>query len=135
MITPDVLGYAASALVLATFCMRGMVALRVTAIASNVAFIAYGASASIDPVLLLHVLLLPLNALRLAQESKAPLQRDATAPASPAVAAATAPTACPEAHRHGRGLAALVGSPRNLESPACLPSNKKTATAKLRSTS
>jgi len=130
MITPDLLGYAASALVLATFCMRGMVALRLTAIASNVAFIAYGVSAGIDPVLLLHVLLLPLNALRLAQESKAPLQRDAKAPS-----ATTVPTACPGAHRHGRGLGALVGSPRNLESPACPPSNRTPATAKLRSAS
>ncbi len=60
-------GWLASALVLATFCMRGMVGLRLTAIASNLAFIAYGASAGIDPVLMLHVLLLPLNALRLAQ--------------------------------------------------------------------
>jgi hypothetical protein len=61
------LGWAASALVLATFCMQGMVALRITALASNVAFIAYGASAGIDPVLMLHVVLLPLNAWRLAQ--------------------------------------------------------------------
>jgi CRP/FNR family transcriptional regulator, cyclic AMP receptor protein len=68
MLNADWLGWAASALVLATFCMRGMVALRLTAIASNLAFIAYGASAGIDPVLMLHVLLLPLNALRLAQE-------------------------------------------------------------------
>lgn len=68
MLNADWLGWAASALVLATFCMRGMVALRLTAIASNLAFIAYGARAGIDPVLMLHVLLLPLNALRLAQE-------------------------------------------------------------------
>lgn len=61
------LGWAASALVLATFCMQGMVALRLMAIASNLAFIAYGASAGIDPVLMLHVVLLPLNAWRLAQ--------------------------------------------------------------------
>ncbi len=63
----DWVGWLASALVLATFCMRGMVGLRLTAIASNLAFIAYGASAGIDPVLMLHVLLLPLNAWRLAQ--------------------------------------------------------------------
>jgi len=68
----ETLGWAASALVLATFCMRGMVALRLTAIASNLAFIAYGASAGIDPVLMLHVLLLPLNALRLAQARSEP---------------------------------------------------------------
>jgi hypothetical protein len=66
----DALGWLASALVLATFCMRGMVALRLTAIASNLAFIAYAARAGIDPVLLLHVVLLPLNALRLAQAQR-----------------------------------------------------------------
>lgn len=61
------LGYLASLLVLATFCMRGMVALRVVAIASNVAFIGYAALAGIDPVLMLHALLLPMNAFRLAE--------------------------------------------------------------------
>lgn len=60
-------GYLASLLVLATFCMRDMVALRVVAIASNVAFIAYGGLADIGPVLLLHVLLLPVNVLRLVE--------------------------------------------------------------------
>jgi CRP/FNR family transcriptional regulator, cyclic AMP receptor protein len=59
-------GYLASALVLATFCMRDMVALRCLAIASNLAFIAYGAMADLGPVLLLHLLLLPVNVLRLA---------------------------------------------------------------------
>jgi hypothetical protein len=47
------------------------VALRLTAIASNLAFIAYGSLAGIDPVLLLHVLLL-LNAARLVQERQLP---------------------------------------------------------------
>jgi hypothetical protein len=60
------LGYLASALVLATFCMRDMRALRCVAIASNVAFIAYGAMADVGPVLLLHLLLLPVNVWRLA---------------------------------------------------------------------
>ena len=67
MNTFDLIGYLASLLVLATFCMRDMVALRLLAIASNVAFIAYGALADIGPVLLLHVVLLPVNAMRLAQ--------------------------------------------------------------------
>jgi CRP/FNR family transcriptional regulator, cyclic AMP receptor protein len=61
----DALGYAASVLVMATFGMRGMVALRVVAMASNVAFIGYGALAGIWPVLGLHLLLLPLNGIRL----------------------------------------------------------------------
>jgi CRP/FNR family transcriptional regulator, cyclic AMP receptor protein len=59
------IGYLASALVLATFCMRDMVALRCVAVASNVAFIAYGGLAELGPVLVLHLLLLPVNALRL----------------------------------------------------------------------
>ncbi len=59
------LGYLASALVLATFCMRDMKALRCLAIASNLAFIAYGALADLGPVLLLHLLLLPVNVQRL----------------------------------------------------------------------
>jgi CRP/FNR family transcriptional regulator, cyclic AMP receptor protein len=60
------IGYLASALVLATFCMRDMVALRWMAITSNLAFIAYGAMADLGPVLVLHLLLLPVNVLRLA---------------------------------------------------------------------
>lgn len=61
------IGYLASALVLATFSVRAMVALRLLAIASNLAFIAYAALAGIHPVLLLHGLLLPMNVVRLSQ--------------------------------------------------------------------
>lgn len=67
MNTFDLIGYLASLLVLATFCMRDMVPLRVVAIVSNIAFITYGALADIGPVLLLHVVLLPVNAMRLTQ--------------------------------------------------------------------
>jgi len=63
----ELIGYVASLLVLATFCMSGMVPLRAVAIASNVAFIGYAALAGLSPVLLLHVLLLPMNAYRLLQ--------------------------------------------------------------------
>ena len=65
MMGVDFIGYIASALVLATFCLRDMVALRCMAIASNLAFITYGGLADLGPVLLLHLLLLPVNALRL----------------------------------------------------------------------
>ena len=68
------LGYLASALVLATFCMRGMVALRLLAIASNLAFIGYAALAGIHPVLMLHALLLPINVVRLLQGVVRPQQ-------------------------------------------------------------
>ncbi len=63
----EVLGYAASACVLASFCMRAMIPLRVTAICSNVLFALFGALAHIYPVLLLHVVLLPVNLARLHQ--------------------------------------------------------------------
>jgi hypothetical protein len=73
------IGYLASLLVLATFSMRDMVSLRVVAIASNVAFIAYGALAGISPVLLLHVVLLPMNTLRLAESVRSTLRGRAEA--------------------------------------------------------
>jgi CRP/FNR family transcriptional regulator, cyclic AMP receptor protein len=63
----DTVGYLAAGLVLATFCMRSMGTLRMAAIASNLAFIAYGYVGSLAPVLLLHVLLLPVNIYRLLQ--------------------------------------------------------------------
>lgn len=61
------LGYLASMLVLATFCMRSMVALRAVAIGSNLAFIGYAMCTDVAPVLLLHALLLPINAYLLMQ--------------------------------------------------------------------
>jgi CRP/FNR family transcriptional regulator, cyclic AMP receptor protein len=61
------LGYVASASVLATFCMSTMVPLRIIAICSNVLFISFGALAHIYPVLVLHIILLPVNITRLIQ--------------------------------------------------------------------
>ena len=52
------IGYLASALVFATFCMRTMIPLRLAAICSNIAFVVYGFFGGIYPVLLLHVVLL-----------------------------------------------------------------------------
>jgi hypothetical protein len=66
----DACGYVASALVLATFSMRSMRALRLMAIASNVAFIGYAAMADLHPILALHATLLPLNLMRLLQEQR-----------------------------------------------------------------
>lgn len=62
-----VLGYAASATVLATFCMSTMIPLRVIALGSNVLFMAYGYADHLYPVLFLHAILLPVNTLRLVQ--------------------------------------------------------------------
>ena len=63
----EVIGYIASGLVLATFSMRSMRSLRLTAIASNMAFIAYAAYGHLQPILILHSILLPLNIIRLIQ--------------------------------------------------------------------
>jgi len=63
----ELLGYAASAAVLATFCMSTMMPLRVLALVSNVLFMAYGYADHVYPVLILHALLFPVNALRLLQ--------------------------------------------------------------------
>ena len=67
MTLADLLGYLAAVLVLATFSMRTMLPLRITGIASNCVFITYGYVAAAYPILILHVILLPLNSLRLYQ--------------------------------------------------------------------
>jgi len=66
----DLLGYAAAGLVLITFLAQSITTLRAIAIASNVMFIAYALAAWLPPVLVLHALLLPLNAWRLWQASR-----------------------------------------------------------------
>ena len=63
----DSAGYLASALVLATFCMKTMIPLRMAAIFSNVAFIMYAFYDGLLPVLALHLILLPLNIVRTIQ--------------------------------------------------------------------
>src|SRR6516165_4967706 len=69
------IGFIASGLVLATFGMKDMVNLRIVAICSNIAFIMYGFVLVLPPVLILHVMLLPLNGWRLMGAFK---QRSAT---------------------------------------------------------
>jgi hypothetical protein len=71
----ELLGYTASGLVLATFWMRSMLALRLLAIASNVAFIAYAYAVGIHPVLVLHSILLPLNLTRIVPALRSELRR------------------------------------------------------------
>jgi CRP/FNR family cyclic AMP-dependent transcriptional regulator len=61
----DGLGFLASTAVLATFCMRQMVMLRLAGLASNVLFAAYGYVDHLPPVLLLHLILFPVNLFRL----------------------------------------------------------------------
>jgi CRP/FNR family transcriptional regulator, cyclic AMP receptor protein len=61
----DFAGYLASFLVFSTFYMKRMIPLRLTAIASNVAFITYAWLDDLTPILILHGALLPLNLYRL----------------------------------------------------------------------
>jgi CRP-like cAMP-binding protein len=63
----ELLGYAASAAVLVTFCMSTMIPLRIVALCSNVLFCAYGYADHLYPVLILHAILFPVNLLRLIQ--------------------------------------------------------------------
>src|SRR6516164_2797779 len=58
------IGFVASALVLAVFVMKDMVSLRIVGICS----ITYAVCLNLPPILILHVILLPLNGWRLAQE-------------------------------------------------------------------
>lgn len=73
----EIIGWLAASLVLSTFCMRSMIALRSVAILSNLAFIAYASTQGFLPALALHIVLLPLNSielLRLLKERSAEAQ-------------------------------------------------------------
>ena len=61
----EAVGYLAAGLVFLTFCMKTMMPLRLVAISSNVAFVVYSLLGGLDPILILHVILLPLNIYRL----------------------------------------------------------------------
>ena len=61
----DLLGYAASGLTVATFAQRTMLPMRILAIGANFCFIGYGAMGLFMPVLMLHLILLPINIVRL----------------------------------------------------------------------
>ncbi|MDX1837380.1 hypothetical protein SFB85_07265 [Legionella taurinensis] len=61
----NTLGYIASSLVFAAFYVKRIMTLRLIAIGSNVAFIAYATTAHLLPIFILHSLLLPLNIHRI----------------------------------------------------------------------
>ena len=61
MTLSDTIGYVASGLVLAAFCMEEIVPLRLVALCSNVAFLVYGVNMGLMPIWLLHGSLLPMN--------------------------------------------------------------------------
>ena len=74
----DAIGFVAAALVLVTFYQRQMIPLRLAALGSNLAFIVYGLALGLAPVWLLHALLLPVNASRLAEALRAKHSLDAS---------------------------------------------------------
>ncbi len=63
----DAIGYCAAGMVFVAFGMKDMIPLRIVAMLSNVAFVAYGLGLHLPPVWLLHAVLLPLNGWRLVQ--------------------------------------------------------------------
>jgi len=63
----DLAGYFAAGLVVIAFCMKDMISLRLAALGSNIAFLAYGIALGLAPVWLLHAILLPVNGWRLWQ--------------------------------------------------------------------
>jgi CRP/FNR family transcriptional regulator, cyclic AMP receptor protein len=66
----DWIGGFAGVFVVLAFYARRPVRLRMLAITSNVLFIAYAALAGLWPVLVLHAVLLPRNAVRLREERR-----------------------------------------------------------------
>jgi hypothetical protein len=80
MTLSDAAGYVASTMVLLTFLTKDMRLLRVLAILSNIAFVTYGLLVWLPPVFCLHLLLLPINTVRLremlpTQSSRLPVAR------------------------------------------------------------
>ena len=61
------IGYLAAFLMFSTFYMKNMIPLRIVGMSSNAAFIAFAAMDQVWPLLILHVVLLPLNFFRLLQ--------------------------------------------------------------------
>lgn len=92
----DCTGYIASLLVFLTFYMKDMVPLRVVALFSNVAFLAYGGALQLWPVIFLHGALIPINICRLAAEFR---KTQAVQAAETAQAAKAAPPSSPSRSR------------------------------------
>jgi uncharacterized membrane protein (GlpM family) len=68
----DIIGYLAALLLVLTFFMRDMMQLRITAICSSIAWMVYGFSDALYPIIILHLVLGPLNAYRLWQSLQRP---------------------------------------------------------------
>ena len=99
----EISGYVASTLVLFTFVAKDMRLLRTIAIFSNLAFITYGAVEWLPPVLFLHLVLLPLNIVRLREAVRAP---QATGDPTQADGATPVQTLCAGVTAHGQSSVA-----------------------------
>jgi hypothetical protein len=66
----DLCGFVAAAMTLMTFAQRAMLPMRVTALLANVFFILYGWLGPFYPVLILHMILLPVNTIRLREVAR-----------------------------------------------------------------
>ncbi len=62
----SMIGFAAAVLTLLAFAQKRMLPMRFLAIGANISFIGYGFLNELYPVLVLHIVLLPINAVRLA---------------------------------------------------------------------
>ena len=67
MLWVNYIGSLAALSVLASFCMTTMIPLRILALTSNVLFSLYGLVGHIYPVLVLHVILMPINLIKLVE--------------------------------------------------------------------
>jgi len=65
MTVAEIIGYLGAAVVICTYSMKTMVPLRIFGMTSNVVLITYGFLGGAYPTLVLHLILLPLNARRL----------------------------------------------------------------------
>lgn len=63
----ELIGWAAAVATFTTFMMKTMLPLRSASVVANLLFITYGGLAHSMPVLVLHMMLLPLNIFRLAE--------------------------------------------------------------------
>jgi CRP/FNR family transcriptional regulator, cyclic AMP receptor protein len=68
----DIIGYFGAFLLVLTFFMSSMIPLRITAICSSLAWLTYGLVDTLYPIIVLHMILLPLNSYRLWQAVKQP---------------------------------------------------------------
>ena len=82
----EAIGYCGTLATVVSYSMRTIVPLRVTSILSSVFFIAYAAAAGVWPMLATELVLLPLNCVRLIQDTRPRL----------AARAKSGRTACPD---------------------------------------